>query len=79
MIDLWLVIPTGARTQYLQDIFKECDVEPSKRVLVRTLPDDDVPDNGSIVFMTTAPELLITLILISQGQDPVAVLQTRIV
>ncbi len=42
--DLWLVIPTGARTQYLQDIFKECDIEPSKRVLVRTLPDDDVPN-----------------------------------
>jgi hypothetical protein len=44
MIDLWLVIPTGARTQYLQDIFKECDIEPSKRILVRTLPGDDVPN-----------------------------------
>jgi len=44
MIDLWLVIPTGLRTQYLQDIFKECDIEPSKRVLVRTLPDEDVPN-----------------------------------
>ncbi len=42
MIDLWLVIPTGLRTQYLKDIFKECDIEPSKRVLVRTLPDEDV-------------------------------------
>ena len=44
MIDLWLVIPTGARTQYLKNIFAECDIEPSKRILVRTLPDDDVPD-----------------------------------
>ncbi len=45
MVDLWLVIPTGARTQYLQDIFKECDIEPSKRILVRTLPDEDI-DNA---------------------------------
>ena len=41
MIDLWLVIPTGTRTQYLKDIFNECDIEPSKRVLVRTI---DAPD-----------------------------------
>lgn len=41
MIDLWLVIPTGTRTQYLKDIFNECDIEPSKRVLVRTT---DAPD-----------------------------------
>ena len=39
--DLWLVIPTGTRTQYLKDIFNECDIEPSKRVLVRTT---DAPD-----------------------------------
>lgn len=39
--DLWLVIPTGTRTQYLKNIFDECDVEPSKRVLVRTV---DAPD-----------------------------------
>jgi glycosyltransferase involved in cell wall biosynthesis len=40
--DLWLVIPTGTRTQYLKDIFNECDIEPSKRVLVRTQP--NLPD-----------------------------------
>lgn len=39
--NLWLVIPTGTRTQYLKDIFNECDIEPSKRVLVRTI---DAPD-----------------------------------
>ena len=42
--NLWLVIPTGTRTQYLKDIFNECDIEPSKRVLVRTADAPDVDD-----------------------------------
>ena len=44
--DLWLVIPTGTRTQYLKDIFNECDIEPSKRVLVRTQPNLSDVDNA---------------------------------
>lgn len=46
MIDLWLVIPTGTRTQYLKNIFDECDIEPSKRVLVRTQPNLPDVDNA---------------------------------
>ena len=42
--NLWLVIPTGTRTQYLKDIFNECDIEPSKRVLVRTTDAPDIND-----------------------------------
>lgn len=37
MNNLWLVIPTGNRTQYLQDIFNESGIPEDKRILVRTI------------------------------------------
>jgi GT2 family glycosyltransferase len=42
--NLWLVIPSGARTQYLQNIFEKSGVPENQRVVVRTIPDDDIPN-----------------------------------
>lgn len=42
--NLWLVIPTGARTQYLQEIFMQSHIPDNRRILVRTIPDDPIPN-----------------------------------
>ena len=42
--DLWIVIPTASRHQYLNDIFINSHIPPERRVLVRTLPGSQYPD-----------------------------------
>jgi GT2 family glycosyltransferase len=42
--NLWLVIPSGARTQYLQNIFEQSGIPAEQRIVVRTIPDEDVPN-----------------------------------
>lgn len=44
--NLWLVIPTGNRTQYLQDIFNESGIPEDKRILVRTIPNAEPVPNA---------------------------------
>jgi hypothetical protein len=48
--DLWLVIPTADRHQYLPEIFLNSGVDESRRVLVRTSPGLNVPDCVNIRF-----------------------------
>lgn len=48
--DLWLVIPTGSRTQYLQDIFHESNIPSEQRVLVRTVDDVEVPNAINLYY-----------------------------
>jgi hypothetical protein len=42
--DLWLVIPTSNRFQYLEEIFVNSKIPADRRVLVRTSPGTDVSD-----------------------------------
>lgn len=48
--NLWLVIPTGARTQYLQEIFMQSGVPENQRILVRTIPDDPIPNATNLNY-----------------------------
>jgi GT2 family glycosyltransferase len=41
--DLWIVIPTANRHQYLEDIFKNSGVPRNQIVLVRTTSGEDIP------------------------------------
>ena len=50
MKDLWLVIPTGSRTEYLQDIFHESNIPSEQRVLVRTTDDIEVPNATNLYY-----------------------------
>lgn len=51
MNNLWLVIPTGARTQYLQDIFLKSRIPENRRILVRTIPDSPIPNATNLNYM----------------------------
>jgi len=48
--DLWLVIPTADRHQYLSEIFQNSGISESRRVLVRTSSGVDFPDCINIRF-----------------------------
>lgn len=48
--ELWLVIPTAGRHQYLSEIFRNSGIDESRRVLVRTSPGVDFPDCVNIRF-----------------------------
>jgi hypothetical protein len=42
--ELWIVIPTASRLQYLDDIFIKSHIPPDRRVLIRTDSGDQYPD-----------------------------------
>ena len=42
--DLWLVIPTANRFQYLEDIFNTSNIAPEKRIIIRTASGVDLSD-----------------------------------
>lgn len=46
MDNVWLIIPTGNRTQYLQDIFNESGILEDKRIIVRTIKNQEPIPNA---------------------------------
>jgi hypothetical protein len=42
--DLWLVIPTSTRFQYLEEIFANSRIPAQRRILIRTSPGTDISD-----------------------------------
>ena len=48
--ELWLVIPTADRHQYLSEIFHNSGIDENKRVLVRTCPGANIQDCVNIRF-----------------------------
>jgi len=45
---LWLVIPTGDRHEYLEEIFASSGIDLEKIILIRTLQGDDIPSVNNV-------------------------------